>query len=327
MVIVRRIISKAFRIVSGCEIIYKTDWYKSLFLDPDHDIYPDNYWYRKNDERNFDVVNLGSSGGKWAFCYEDLPVKGMNWAQAPQTLIEDYNLLRHFHSILRDGGYVLITIMPFTGINKKTGIYDALKYLNFDLQGEPIEPYMFDEAARMAKYPVLLGKRPIKELVKYLIGRRAVRQNVESYECDLNPMDETQLNADAKVWIEGWKRQFSIDDLDAPLTLENKAGREIRINVMRELIDFCTERGYKPVYVIPPVTPNLSRYYTPMFEDVYIRSFLYEVKRDVPVMDYSKDNEFQDKDLYFNSFFLNRKGRNKFTRRVLCDLGILSSEA
>ena len=70
--IFKRAINKAFRILSGCQILYKTEWYKSLFLDPDHTIYPDNYWYRKNDERNFDVVNLGSSGGKWAFDYQGL---------------------------------------------------------------------------------------------------------------------------------------------------------------------------------------------------------------------------------------------------------------
>ena len=73
-------------------LLKKTQWYRNMLVDPNHDIYPDNTWYRTHDERNFDIVNLGSSGGKWAFDYSDLDIKAMNWAQQPQTLVEDYNL-------------------------------------------------------------------------------------------------------------------------------------------------------------------------------------------------------------------------------------------
>lgn len=162
---------RLLRFCTGCNLIEKTNWYKSKFIDINHETYPDNVWYRKHDERNFDVVNLGSSGGKWAFDYSGLNVKAMNWAQQPQTLLEDYNLLRHFHSILKKDGYVLITIMPFTGLNKKTGLMDAMKYVKFDIQGEPIQPYMFKEAQRYATYPILFKKPAVKALIKYLLGK------------------------------------------------------------------------------------------------------------------------------------------------------------
>ena len=99
MSLIKKVIKKAIKVSTGCEILYKTNWYKSMFRDLNHEIYPDNVWYREHDERNFDVVNLGSSGGKWAFDYTNFNIKAMNWAQQPQTLLEDYNLLRHFHSI------------------------------------------------------------------------------------------------------------------------------------------------------------------------------------------------------------------------------------
>lgn len=323
MNIIKRIRNKAFRVLTGCDIIHKTNWYNSLFLDSDHKIYPDNYWYRENDERNFDVVNLGSSSAKFAFDYEGIPLKCMNWAQAPQTLQEDYNLLRHFHSILHEGGYVIITVMPFTGINKKTGIYDALKYLHFNLQGEPIEPYLYDKAVKIDRYPILLGKRAAKEAIKYILGRDRKQAPTQPIEYDSNPLNDEQLEADALAWINGWKEQFDIKDLEAPLTPQNVNGRKIRIALMRELIDFCKERGYKPVYVIPPVTPHLSEYFTPKFEDLYIYNFLKQVDRDIPTLDYSKELRLKDKELYFNSFFLNRNGRRKFTNQVLTDLNLL----
>lgn len=294
-----------------------------MFLDPNHEIYPDNVWYREHDERNFDVVNLGSSGGKWAFDYADLNVKAMNWAQQPQTLLEDYNLLRHFHSILKRGGYVLITIMPFTGLNKKTGLMDAMKYVKFDIQGEPIQPYMFNEAIRYATYPFLFKKTALKVLIRYFMGRDKKCGLHPETQLEYNPMKSNELEKDAKRWIDGWKRQFGISDFDAPLTRENEEGREYRIKLMQTLIDFCTERGYKPVYVIPPVTEHLAKYYTPKFEETYIYGYLKEVNRVVLTLDYSKDSEFRFNDeLFFNSFFLNKKGRKLFTRRVLKDLKI-----
>lgn len=323
MSFIKRVIIKAIRVFTGCKILYKTNWYKSMFLDPNHEIYPDNVWYREHDERNFDVVNLGSSGGKWAFDYADLNVKAMNWAQQPQTLLEDYNLLRHFHSILKRGGYVLITIMPFTGLNKKTGLMDAMKYVKFEIQGEPIQPYMFNEAIRYATYPFLFKKTALKVLIRYFMGRDKKCGLHPETQLEYNPMKSNELEKDAKRWIDGWKRQFGISDFDAPLTRENEEGREYRIKLMQTLIDFCTERGYKPVYVIPPVTEHLAKYYTPKFEETYIYGYLKEVNRVVLTLDYSKDSEFRFNDeLFFNSFFLNKKGRKLFTRRVLKDLKI-----
>ena len=92
---------------------------------------------------------------------------------------------------------------------------------------------------------------------------------------------------------------------------------------MQTLIDFCTERGYKPVYVVPPVTEHLAKYYTSKFEETYIYGYLQAVNREVLTLDYSKDDDFRKNDnLFFNSFFLNKQGRLIFTRRVLKDLGL-----
>lgn len=294
-----------------------------MFVDMNHELYPDNYWYRKYDERNFDLVNLGSSSAKWAFDFSEFDIKAMNWAQQPQTLLEDYNLLRHFHSILKQGGFVLITIMPFTSLNKSTGLMDAIKYVKFNLHGEPIQPYMFNKAQLYANYPILFKKQAIKALIKYFLGRdKKIGERPET-QLDLNPMSKEELERDAKRWIDGWKRQFGISDFEAPLTKENEEGRAYRIKLMQTLIDFCTERGYKPVYIILPVTEYLAKYFTPKFEETYIYSYLKEVNRDVLTLDYSKDKEFRfNDDLFFNSFFLNKKGRTLFTRRVLKDLKI-----
>lgn len=125
------------------------------------------------------------------------------------------------------------------------------------------------------------------------------------------------------MWVKGWKHQFAISDFDAPLTEENRKGREYRINLMRELIDFCTDRGYHPVYVIPPVTQYLDSYFTPRFKETYYYSYLKAVDRPVPLLDYSANKDLMSSALYFNSFFLNHRGRQLFTKQVLKDLGLM----
>ncbi|MDE5773657.1 MAG: hypothetical protein K2H86_04280 [Muribaculaceae bacterium] len=287
-------------------------------------IYPSNSWYRQNPERNFDLVVLGSSSAKWAFDFTNSGIKAMNWAQQPQTLIEDYNLFRNFHSILRKGGVVLITVMPFTGLNKQTGLYDALKYLHVDAH-EPIQPHLYRKAALISQIPLLLGLPALKALVKYCIGKDAPLKSNKNAMVNENHMDEAQLIQNALNYINGWKMQFGIKDLSNPLTPGNLKGREYRINLMRTIIDFCKERNYCPIFVIPPMTEYLKRHLTPEFEELYIYSFLREVNRDIPTLDYSRNETFRNPNLYFNSFFLNNRGRKLFTHQVLSDIASLDS--
>ena len=316
----KNLIVRVFYHLTGNSLLKKTQWYRNMFVDYDYQIYPGNVWYREHDERNFDIVALGSSGAKWAFDFESAGIKGMNWANQPQTLQEDYNLLRHYHSILHKGSYVIITIMPFSGLNKTTGLMDAMKYVRLDYHGEAIQPFLYEKACRLANYPILFGLPAIKALIRYILGIEPKDERFASAHMESNPMSKEQLESSALAFINGWKKQFEITDLEAPLTPKNQEGRKYRINLMRELIDFCTERGYKPVYVIPPVTQHLSKYYTPKFEDIYVCDFLKQVDRDILLLDYSKDSELKRDCYYFNSFFMNKNGRRAFTKKVMADL-------
>jgi hypothetical protein len=46
------------------------------------------------------------------------------------------------------------------------------------------------------------------------------------------------------------------------------------------------------------------------------------VDRPVPLLDYSANKDLMASALYFNSFFLNHRGRQLFTKQVLKDLGL-----
>lgn len=316
-------IARILYYLTGNSILKKTQWYRNMFVDYDYQIYPGNVWYREHDERNFDIVALGSSSAKWAFDFNGTGVKGMNWANQPQTLLEDYNLLRHYHSILHKGSYVIITIMPFSGLNKATGLMDAIKYVRLDYQGEAIQPYLYEEACRYAQKPILFGKPAVKAILRFILGKELDNGSSMVANMENNPMSEEQLKVNAVNFVNGWKKQFDISDFEAPLTPRNQEGRNYRISLMRELIDFCIEREYKPIYVIPPVTDHLSRFYTSKFEEIYVYDFLKQVDRNIPLLDYSKESALTKDSLYFNSFFMNKVGRQLFTERVLTDLGLM----
>ena len=303
----------------GNRVLLKSPWYRNLLVDYDHEIYPDNVWYRAHDERNFELVNLGSSSSVYAFDYVGHDVKAMNWARQPQTLLDDIRLVKNFHSILKDGGYVLISIMPFTSINKQTGLMDAVRYSQ-TLADVLLEEKYRRKANFLAKYPIFMGKRALKEAFKAIIG---YHQNVQMWQQpENNPMNEAELEADAMNWDRGWRQQFSIADYKAPLTETNAEGRHVRIQAMRDLIDFCQERGYKPVYVILPMTKQLRHYLHDEFLDKYVYEYLKQVERDVPVLDYLKDEELLRPEWYANAYFLNKKGAKKFTGKVLEDLNL-----
>lgn len=299
-------------------ILKKTYWYKDKFIDFDHKIYPDNIWYREHDERNYDIVALGSSGAKFAYDFTGIGVKGMNWAQQPQTLQDDYKLFRSFHSILHKNGIVLINIMPFTSCNKDIGFMDCYKYIRIFYGAKFFDQRYHKKALLHNKYPILFRKEALIALIRYICGKDKTNKKHPT----VQSMSTEEIKKDAANFVNGWKKQFGITDFNAPLTESNKAGRSIRIQLMRDLIDFIQERDYVPVFVILPVTEHLSSYYSEKFKETYIYSFLKEVGRDIKLLDYSNDKEFQKISLYFNSFFLNKKGAELITRRVIKDLNL-----
>lgn len=318
--IVRRVVRLLLMVPNA--LVRRTQWWRGLFVDFDHERYPDNVWYRKHDERNYDCVNLGSSSAHWCFDYEGTGIRGMNWANVPQTLLDDFRLLKNFHSVLRQGGKVLIVIMPFTGLNKRTGVMDTFKYFG-TLDGVLMDPEFRLQTTRLYRCPICFGLPAFKAVVRMVLGKEQPRVPPNGSDSENNPMDARMLEVDAKRWVEGWKHQFGISDLEALLTPENLEGRRIRVEAMRALVDFTRERGYEPVYIIPPVTKPLAMFLTPRFWERYIDSFLAEVGRDVRTLDYRRMPRWQDPSLYFNSFFMNAKGRRLFTRQVITDLGLL----
>ena len=292
----------------------RTNWYHNVI--PDLDNYPGDKWYRDHLERNYDIVNLGSSSAVFCFNYEDFPVKAFNWAMKPQSMEYNFKVLKTYFSIIKRGGIVLIPFSPFSGlsVNGKwpERAYDKYYYL---LNSQVLENYNRISYRRKQPFyadPLFSLKRIIRDVPK-----SKMTDNVVICHCT----EEFEL--DAKKWIKSWMKEFNIEDLNAPLSKESQKDRNDRKNITQDIIIFCLERELKPVIVLTPCHPCLNKYFSKEFREHYIYSFMRELDDRVKIIDYLDLVEFKSDDFYYNSFFMNEQGSKVFTKRVLEDLSLL----
>ena len=292
-------------------IVKKTAWFKSII--PDLNNYPTNEWYREHEERNYDVVNIGSSSAKHAFDYSGLGIKTFNWAEQPQSLSYGFKILKTYFSILKRNGVVIISLGPFSGLDvdgkwrKETN--DKYYYL--------LAPALIDDFRSVKirrNYPLIADPiRSMKELVKNILKKRPDTKK-----------DSVGFVDDSDRWIRGWLTEFGITDIEAGLSQENKKGQEKRIKLLSDIINFCMERDLKPVIVIPPMHPSLASKFPETFRENYIYSFIRKANTvGVPCYDYMEDSRFKDYCYYRNSFFMNDFGAKIFTSVFLKEIGLL----
>lgn len=262
-----------------------------------------------------DVCNLGSSSGKYAFDYVNVDLKGENWALGPQTLSYDFKVLKNYFSYLKEGAFVLIPLCPFSGCIKDFE-KDEYNYKYYPF----LHPILIlnysqsirDKVLRFVKKP--FEDSPVKSLFRII--KDIPRENNIV-------MDDISIESNALMFVNSWKQQFLITDLDFPVSEKNRECITYNTNLLKEMISFCIERNLKPVIVIPPMTKILGSKFSETFRENYIYSFIREASTNrVVFLNYFDDERFMDSELYFNSYFLNQKGRKLFTNQVLNDLGI-----
>lgn len=296
-------------------LINKNPWYQYKYQDCF------KFWRRFS--FNLEVVNLGSSSAFYGFDYSGLPIKAANWAMRPQSFPQDLAILKTYCSYLRHRAIILIALCPYSSCFKNYKDIELEKYYtvlhpgvfeNFSLEKCEAEVRIKDNPYKYAMKQMLLNG------FKMFVGR-LLKHYTPAELLDKQPMNAILLEADSKCWIDGWKKQFNITDMDAPQPEYIIEGRRKRIAVLKEMISFCKEREYQPVIVLPPVTEYLSSKFSETFRKNYIYSFLEEAEvSDIPFLNYLDDNRFKDNSLYFNSFFLNRTGARLFTKIVLEDI-------
>ena len=290
------------------KLFKNTNYYRNKFIDT-HKF--------KDIPRNLDIVNLGSNQPKFAFDYSKTNILGMNWGVGPQSFEYDFRVLRSFHNHIKPKGKVLIPVCPlkFFLLNSKNNTSNH-KYYNF-LEANYIDNYSNLTKRLCIDYPVFTAKKQILRILKDTkLDNRLELEN--------NPISKDEIKKDAEYWMNGWKKQFEVNDLEnIVLSEENKISIEKNIHILKNMIDFCIEKNIQPVLTIIPVTKELSKHFPDKFVQEQIIDYINQSnEKNVRFLNYWKDERFEDESYYINSFFMNKIGRLKFTEQVLKDLGL-----
>ena len=297
--------------------IKKLSWYK--------DTYGDLIKFKKQ-LFNTKVAVLGSSPAKWALDEFVTGTTCANWATAPQSFSDDFRVLKNYHSYLSPNGIVLLFFSHCRGLMQD--YKDASHFKKYHYFLHPIlNPFynecVYTQLKKEIDYPIFsILKHPLKVL-KFIIKRDILKRNARN--AIFNKMNESQLEQDAEKWILGWKKEFGESAFDAPLCARVQESVDYNKKLLLEMAEFCKERNLRLAFVIPPLTNALKS----KFSDRFTQAALYDLmkpaceKYGIPVFDYLNDTELQDKDLFFNSFFLNKRGRKLFTEQLLKDVGVI----
>lgn len=106
--------------------------------------YPDNTWYRQHLERNYDVVFLGDAS-RIPEIQIPAGIKFFDWRLEGQNLQWDFNVTRHFFSILKPKGYVIFPLYD-TFVEDLCHKVDESKYYL------PMMPYFFTQSKLKMTY-------------------------------------------------------------------------------------------------------------------------------------------------------------------------------
>ena len=271
------------------------------------------FWGQNN--FNLDLVNLGSSSGKYAFNYDGY-YKCANWAMAPKSLYGDLLILKNYCSYLKpSGSIVLISLCPFSSLG---GQYSDLDYRYYTIiNSNSISNYSFkkyQEAIDLKNNPFLYY--PFASIV------RDIKYSLKRKEDAIMSLEQMEDNA--KSWMSNWAKEFSITDFESPLRLINKDRFHESAVALNNLICFCLSRNIKPILVIPPMHKTLTNKFSDSMKEKFIYAFIEEGNKEcIPFLDYMEDDELSDITLFRNSYFLNEKGAKLFTRKVLKDVNFL----
>lgn len=286
--------------------IYKMKWHNEYWGDTT------KFWNLSN--FNLDVVNLGSNSSRFAFSYIDSNLNCMNWAVSPQYLKYDFELLKNYHSFLAEGATVYISLCPFSFFYPNFPKSYNLKYYTFL---NPVSIIDFDEEERIKALQLkynFIEKKPlytIKETLKALI------KAFLSFLYNNKQPDYSSFNMVASQMMYSWKKQFSINNFEEPLSEQLHDELVDTADTLNNMLQFCKERGFKPIVVIPPIHKSLSSLLPVWWNDALNDFIRLSNLQETPFYNFASDSRFMDDSFYRTPLYLNKEGARFFTNTLL----------
>lgn len=262
-------------------------------------------------------IAFGSSYGLYGISFPK-ETDGFNFCLSGQFFYYTDKMLREYApKCLKPHGtiYLVIADLVFARLGK--GLYRPERYpllLNKDSLGRD---YSYFNYIRN-RFPLFFNVRALMQIVKTLYkgtnnGYDLLKENKLNYE---------QTLQQARKRCASWCRQFGLKDTlsdEIPLELA-KEFMETR-TVLTRMIQFCLDNGFNPILVVTPVSKAMNECLSAAFIDKVLFDNIRKANiQNVPLLNYLRDERFQDISLYANNAdFLNARGRKLFTNVLLND--------
>jgi hypothetical protein len=247
-----------------------------------------------------DIINLGASHSMYGYYFKPTGLSHLDLALPAQTIQYDFKLLREYGKYLKPGGVVIVSISQITFANseaKHIGNYYKI------LDRTEIEPF------RLIDYYSYL----------YLPGT-----NSESFNSALSGRLKHFKWNSHQPWANNGKnysgRKYEKVEAEYREAVENN-NIERNVKQLREIVDYCSEKGYRVILTMEPVHQSYQEYFNEEVMNRLVFQYLKALTLDVPFLNYMSDQRFVDnKDYFIDPDHLNREGRKKFSWIVYKDL-------
>lgn len=291
-----------------------------------------NYQYMKTNEYNntqldvrkyiegvpYDLkfVSFGSTYAKYAFdTYDDLCMSGFNFALQSESLEMDERILHQYIDHIMPNGIVVVVVAACLLLFKGQG--DSLQYYKI-LSKENIPQYKLSRKIK-SQYPLLVHPKKIKNIIKDSIIKDSIYDNYPGL------LDANDSRKEMDNLVNVWKELFDLSDLrKTDLTQDNKVVISSNCEILKRMLNYCSQKGLRPIVVIPPFSRRLNQYFSDEFKEKIISDYIVKItdEMNIPFLNYQDNELFQDVPELFcdGGFRLNRCGSQLFVRRLALDL-------
>lgn len=254
-------------------------------------------WKQFNCERfedapeGLEVVNVGTAQAKYAFDYQAVQIHGCNMALYMNPIMYNIEILRNNRQRIASDAIILIT----------------LQYPIF------LCPNSREQSVEEA--------RRIRAAHEGYVREETFLRRLGTRNCRINHSKLWEVERELHELIHsGWEREIGIPGI----VLQNQENEQIRqkrryaVEDLEKLITYCRSMSWKPVLVGLPYSRELNNYVPQKFKEKNFYELVEMVKKEMNIdfFDYSEDARFAAIDNYMNVWFLNDRGRKKFTRVV-----------
>jgi hypothetical protein len=254
----------------------------------------------KKDPHPVDIINLGASHSMYGYYFKPTGLSHLDLALPAQTIQYDYKLLKEYGEYLKPDGVVIVSISQLTFANSEVN-YVGNYYKVLDRT--EIEPFSLIDYYSYVYLPGLNSGRFNSALAGKL---KKFKWNSHQ------PWENNGKNYSGRKY-EKVEAQYSE-------AVENN-NIEQNVKQLREIVDYCSEKGYRVVLTMEPVQQSYQEYFNEEVMNRLVFQYLKDLQLDVPFLNYMSDQRFVDnRDYFIDPDHLNKEGRKKFSRIVYKDL-------